>query len=353
MKVKAIAALLLSIFLLQSFLPAAAGDHIVQHYEWEFEESKFSTVRWSWDLNISLARLERYKGFPAHKRRVYGRMITTKDETIIEASEEFRNASDKRGYDADTEVSFVLSFIQSLEYTSDKITTGFDEYPRFPLETLADRGGDCEDTSVLFATLIILLGYDAVLFIIREENADVGHMAVGVSLDNGEGHYVDHEGKKYYYAETTGENWKIGDLPKEYSNAEIRVQEFTGEQYDPDRDNDGEHFLEKWLIENPALGLVLLLLIAVIVFLFIQIVRNAFRSDGAEKAESGEGGSFPGTGIEGWQGVPSYSSEVKRGPLFLCPNCSSALVYNEIYGKWWCGECGEFPFRRPREEAAE
>ena len=44
---------------------------------------------------------------------------------------------------------FVISFVQDLPYTSDDVTTGFDEYPRFPYETLYDNGGDCEDTSIL------------------------------------------------------------------------------------------------------------------------------------------------------------------------------------------------------------
>ncbi|MFH1178807.1 MAG: hypothetical protein V1710_00450 [Candidatus Bathyarchaeota archaeon] len=38
------------------------------------------------------------------------------------------------------ELSMVISFVQSLHYLTDD-TTGFDEYPKFPVETLVDKGG--------------------------------------------------------------------------------------------------------------------------------------------------------------------------------------------------------------------
>ena len=44
---------------------------------------------------------------------------------------------------------FCISFVQSLNYTSDLESSGYDQYPRFPYETLYENGGDCEDTSIL------------------------------------------------------------------------------------------------------------------------------------------------------------------------------------------------------------
>ena len=48
----------------------------------------------------------------------------------------------------------VLDFVQRLPYTADDVSTGFDEYPRYPAETLMDRGGDCEDSAILAATIL-------------------------------------------------------------------------------------------------------------------------------------------------------------------------------------------------------
>ena len=48
----------------------------------------------------------------------------------------------------------IVSFVQNLPYTSDDVTTGYDEYPRYPYETLYDNGGDCEDTSILASAML-------------------------------------------------------------------------------------------------------------------------------------------------------------------------------------------------------
>ena len=65
-----------------------------------------------------------------------------------------------------------VSFAQNLPYTADDVTTGFDEYPRFPYETLYDNGGDCEDTSILVSAMLRELRYGVALLHFP------GHMAV-------------------------------------------------------------------------------------------------------------------------------------------------------------------------------
>ena len=102
----------------------------------------------------------------------------------------------------------VVSFVQNLPYTSDEVTTGYDEYPRFPYETLYDKGGDCEDTSILASALLHELGYEVALLLFP------GHVAVGVECrpQAGQQHYR-HRGRRYCYLETTGEDWGIGEVP--------------------------------------------------------------------------------------------------------------------------------------------
>ena len=102
----------------------------------------------------------------------------------------------------------IVSFVQDLPYTSDEVTTGYDEYPRFPYETLYDKGGDCEDTSILASALLHELGYEVALLFFP------GHVAVGVECrpQAGQPHYR-HRGRRYCYVETTGDNWVIGEVP--------------------------------------------------------------------------------------------------------------------------------------------
>ena len=127
-------------------------------------------------------------------------------------------------------VSFVLAFIQSLPYTSDSVTSGHDEYPRFPLETLVDNGGDCEDTAILFATLTLIMGYGTVYINPPE------HYAVGILGEEGlPGYYFTYKDKRYYYCETTGDGWAIGDIPSEYQDVKATIYEINEyQQYVPE-----------------------------------------------------------------------------------------------------------------------
>jgi hypothetical protein len=138
-------------------------------------------------------------------------------------------AASQEGYGAYETISFMLAFVQSLPYTSDSVTTGFDEYPRFPLETLVDNGGDCEDTAILFATLVLIEGYGTVL--IHPPN----HLAVGVlGSSDIAGSYYTYNGGRYYYCETTGDGWGIGDLPSEFDGVSAYIYPInSNNQYVP------------------------------------------------------------------------------------------------------------------------
>ena len=160
----------------------------------------------------------------------YGFLTTTNDDYLQMVAEELEDASSQKGYGSYDEVSFVLAFIQSLPYTSDSVTSGHDEYPRFPLETLVDNGGDYEDTAILFATLTLILGYGTVYINPPE------HYAVGILGEEGlPGYYFTYKDKPYYYCETTGDGWEIGDLPPEYQDVEAKIYEInTYQQYVPE-----------------------------------------------------------------------------------------------------------------------
>ena len=109
---------------------------------------------------------------------------------------------------------FIVSFVQNLPYTSDDLTTGFDEYPRFPYETLYDNGGDCEDTSILASAMLHELRYDVALLLFP------GHMAVGFECraETGQPRYR-HHGRRYCYLETTGDDWDVGMVPPSVQGA--------------------------------------------------------------------------------------------------------------------------------------
>jgi len=185
---------------------------VTQHYSWEYSSGWYSSSEWTWDLPISLGTYFNYH----YKERPESwsdwiDMVNDPDDDFYISSmvQHINSAAYSEGFTESQKVDFVIAFVQSLPYTVDSVTTDWNEYPRYPLETLFDRGGDCEDTSILVAALLDRMGYDVCLLLLSHAN----HCAVGISLEGVSGSYYDHDGKQYYYLETTGEGWEIGDLP--------------------------------------------------------------------------------------------------------------------------------------------
>ena len=120
-------------------------------------------------------------------------------------------------------VEFVSAFVQSLPYTADSVSTLHDEYPKYPIETLVDNGGDCEDTSILTASLLHGLGYNVSLILFIDE-----HCAVGVAdIEGLLGTHFKHNREDYYYLETTNTGWKVGEMPEELVGIEPYIYDMT------------------------------------------------------------------------------------------------------------------------------
>ena len=103
-----------------------------------------------------------------------------------------------------------LSFVRSLDYRTDLAAYGVEEYPAYPIETLVNGYGDCEDLAALYVSVMQALGRDAALLAMLDTPVG-GHMAAGIA-GNYTGEYVTHNGTAYYYAETTA-SMDIGFVP--------------------------------------------------------------------------------------------------------------------------------------------
>ncbi|MCX6707689.1 MAG: transglutaminase-like domain-containing protein [Candidatus Woesearchaeota archaeon] len=108
-------------------------------------------------------------------------------------------------------VNFVrknIEYNQKIEYKED--------YVRFPVETLVEGNGDCEDMVILAASLLKSLGGDvAFMFYLgpaKEGQKPMMHVALGVNGDFS-GEHVRLNGKPYYYAECTPSSLAIGVVP--------------------------------------------------------------------------------------------------------------------------------------------
>ncbi len=106
-------------------------------------------------------------------------------------------------------------FEPSMHYIED----GVDDFSKYPVETLAEGGGDCEDQAILFASLVRSLGYDVEICIVP------GHAFVAVRLDSPpthtDGDSVIIDEVDYYVCETTMYGWLIGDYPESYQSETV------------------------------------------------------------------------------------------------------------------------------------
>ena len=135
--------------------------------------------------------------------------FTTDDKYIGYVASELTKMS--KGMTSLERANLILSFVQSTEYVTDTVSRGQEEFWKYPVETLYDMNGDCEDTSFLFATIAKVMGYDVCTVLLP------GHMAAGIVIDDsefdGDAYHYTYKNKHYYYCETTSDEWKIGHEP--------------------------------------------------------------------------------------------------------------------------------------------
>lgn len=127
------------------------------------------------------------------------------------------------GFDEIQTIEFLAAFVQSIPYSLEKdIIMAEGEYPRYPIETLLDFAGDCEDHAILLATLYMEMGYDVVLVIIwGKPGFPFGHMGVGIAHESGKGLRWEVNGTTYYYIDATQPGYVLGQpLLPEYLDYE-------------------------------------------------------------------------------------------------------------------------------------
>lgn len=99
----------------------------------------------------------------------------------------------------------------------------------YPVETLKLNSGDCGSFSLLIASILKAGGLDVVLL----EYTSLQHLNVGVYLPNKPAYvrsnlyWIDYNSKRYYIAESTGDNfpngWRVGECPQELKQTSPNV----------------------------------------------------------------------------------------------------------------------------------
>lgn len=218
------------ILLVLMFVSVSLSAHTVVEYDGFFEVDhswKYNGKECSITLNISTELYDYFRNDREHLAYVYkfnegemppnyySFMLSEHDRPVMQS---IAQVFSRYAFTEKDRIELALTFVQSLRYAFDADSKGKDEYVRYPIETLVDGCGDCEDKVALLVALLYEMDIDFVLLVLPE------HMALGVHCDEIEGsRYLLYQGKKYYYMETTMPNWEIGQIPEDYLKAEMEV----------------------------------------------------------------------------------------------------------------------------------
>jgi hypothetical protein len=188
-------------------------------------------VPWEWKVEVPLYLLNYYQ----QKTRpqwtgdynFYAKFIEQEDRSVQYAVKGLRasilDAKQRYNWTLEQEAMFVISFVQQMRYVPDSVL-GYKDYEKYPVETLFDGGGDCEDKVILAAALLKALGMDVSMILLESSDKKHSHMALGIYFpQKTSGTGFVHEGKKYYYTETTFAGWKPGELPENWVDFQAKV----------------------------------------------------------------------------------------------------------------------------------
>jgi len=156
-------------------------------YSWLFkvEPYRVSSPERRFSISLSIPRKD-YEDLRGRDHHVSGQQDFVKfanaqlgDGTVKTVSSRLREICRKNGYDQLAEIHLTMSFTLSMSYVSDAVEHA-KEYPKFPVEMLVDKKGDCEDFSILCSTLLRTLGYRTAIILMSIAGKPHGHAAMGI-----------------------------------------------------------------------------------------------------------------------------------------------------------------------------
>ena len=190
------------------------GNQYLVSHEWQYKNRT-----WCCNINIPVDLYQYYQGRAHQSDDMVQFVLSDYDRSCIRGLvASFREGGDQAGYSDHDNMRNVICFVQSLRYVSDMVSKGTQEYARFPVETLVDGKGDCEDLAILAASILHEMGLKVLLVILPD------HMALAVEYSHlDEDTYYSFDGSKYYYLEVTNQGWDIGQIPDEFKNCPAKL----------------------------------------------------------------------------------------------------------------------------------
>jgi hypothetical protein len=164
------------------------------------------------DLGVDPA-LERYDETAYQRalwREIFRRVRLYEDERFEDIARNFTLLFERDNLPPPDRVRYLFTFVQNIQY---KRPGGmFDLLP--PTATLARRFGDCDTKSIL---LLILYEKTRLVPCVLFWSHRYAHVMLGMAAP-GSGDFLRHDGRRYFFLETTYPGWEIGELPPDVSD---------------------------------------------------------------------------------------------------------------------------------------
>ncbi|MGA2934404.1 MAG: hypothetical protein ABSD81_04550 [Methanomicrobiales archaeon] len=171
--------------------PAGGGDIYKISVLWAHNNQPFTT-----QFGIAEDWYWYYKDRPRNDYRYQdSRFVTYRDPVIVTIAKDISDTSISTGDPC--RFCIAIDFVESMLYQYDIDYIKQPDYPKYPIETIKDERGDCEDTSFLMASILKALGVDTVLLVYSD------HMAVGFASTSCPGSSYIYKGNTYCFLETT------------------------------------------------------------------------------------------------------------------------------------------------------
>lgn len=190
------------------------GDDYKITHHWTYDERE-----WKCSFTVPVALYEYYQR-RTHVGDDFAHYVLSEHDRdyIRYLVRSFRVGGEKQGYSETDHIYNIINFVQSLRYEYDIKSKKEEDYVRYPLETLVDGEGDCEDMVVLAASILYEMGYGVLLVSLPE------HLALAVKCSEFfPGTYYEYEGSRYYYLEMTSVGWDLGQIPAKYKEVEATL----------------------------------------------------------------------------------------------------------------------------------
>jgi len=148
-------------------------DTVTKVYSWSYNGKSYTAK-----LDIQYLDYFEYRNDPITRSQSTTshdlQFVTYEDKYIVSLASQIKKQTASAS--AEDRIMVALRFAQTIPYVTDADSRGTTEFYKFPLETLYDNGGDCEDTTFLFCAIGKALGYDVAIMYFE------GHAAAGINM---------------------------------------------------------------------------------------------------------------------------------------------------------------------------